>query len=324
MPQKTLREYRNMVRREAWKRFVRERSVLDVALTLLIGLLVAAGTSVFWRKPESWIDFLANDAMITAILFVIFSAVIYGFIYVYGYLKIQPSIIYNSQENIISERDNSIKLLQQELNLEPVEVNLDIYEWGFIDDTTNPESEMVCVVVKNLSGDDIRCYCALTMFFRLNMNDKSTEQLLGGAVRNGSLISWSGGGLNEDDEVLIKDGHDRIVNVAQGIGQSLIFKMQNLDFAQQKNGIYVFDIEVGGHNVKGKKFVPHKESFYIEYEKAYKTFAGGSEKPYSTSDTIDNINSTSVIKDYRQIGENSHRKLKIVKRNKDDDINSIP
>jgi hypothetical protein len=115
--------------------------------------------------------------------------------------------------------------------------------------------------------------------------------LFGEAIRNGSLISWSGGGVNDDQEVLIKAGHERILNIAQGISGSLVFKMQNLDFTQHQNGTYAFDVEIGGH-VAGKKIVNKTECFYIEYEKLYKNYAGGEEKSFSDSDLI---NQTSVI-----------------------------
>lgn len=219
--------------------------------------------------------------------------------------------LYDSQKQKEAELTDSVIRLTDELNKEPVDVDLDIYEYAFYESEVSTLNKMVCVVVKNNSDDDIRCYTALRLLIRIN-SDKSSDNLIGEAIRNGSLISWSGGGVDENQEVLIKSGQERIVNVAQGTEGSLVFKMQNLDFAQYQNGIYAFDIEVGGHMGK-KKITKRTECFYIEYEKMHKTFAGGDEKPYSSTDI--SINSTSVVKGYHQYGPASYRKLEIKKRN---------
>jgi len=227
--------------------------------------------------------------------------------------------IHNKQGVVILENKKKIEKLQQELKKELVDVELDIYEWGFYEPNVTPLSEMVCVVVKNLGNEDIRCYGALTLLIRVN-SDHSTNNLLGEAIRNGSLISWSGGGVNDEQEVLIKAGHERILNIANGIDGNLIFKLQNLNFTQNQNGTYAFDVEIGGH-VAGKKIVNKTECFYIDYDKQYKTYSGGEERPFSDSDEVNKI---SDITGYDQFGPASFRKLDIRKRNcKDDEQKTI-
>ena len=219
--------------------------------------------------------------------------------------------LYDSQKQTEIELTDSINRLNNELNREPIDVNLDIYEYAFYENEINTVNKMVCVVVKNNSDEDIRCFAALRFLIRINSDD-SRDNLTGEAIRNGSLVSWSGGGVDENQEVLIKAGQERIVNIAQGTAGSLIFKMQNLDFAQSQNGIYAFDVEIGGR-IRGKKITKRTECFYIEFEKMHKTFAGGDEKPYSSTDI--SINSTSVVTGYHQYGPASYRKLDIKKIN---------
>ena len=82
-----------------------------------------------------------------------------------------------------------------------------------------------------------------------------------------------------------------------------------------------FNIEIGGH-VSGKRIAPKTETFYIEFEKIFKTFAGGEEKPYGSTDFT---NKTSVVTGYHQYDRNLYRKLEIKKLSiaKENSANSI-
>lgn len=219
--------------------------------------------------------------------------------------------LYDSQKQKEIELTDSIIRLNNELNREPIDVDLDIYEYAFYENEIDTVNKMVCVVVKNNGDEDIRCYAALRFLIRIN-SDNGSDNLIGDAIRNGSLISWSGGGADENQEVLIKAGKERIVNIAQGTEGGLVFKMQSLDFAQYQNGIYAFDVEIGGR-IGRKRISKRKECFYIEFEKMHKTFAGGDDKPYSSTDI--SVDSTSVVTGYHQYGPASYRKLDIKKRN---------
>jgi hypothetical protein len=253
-------------------------------------------------------DFIGSLAVeVGKIIFVI--ACVFTILFI-TYIRASNKL-YDSQKEKEKELTDSIIKLTNELNKEPIDVDLDVYEHAFYENEINTVNKMVCVVVQNNSDEDIRCYTALRFLIRIN-SDNSSDNLIGEAIRNGSLISWSGGGVDENQEVLIKAGQERIVNIAQGTEGRLVFKMQNLDFAQYQNGIYALDVEIGGH-IGGKKMKKRTECFHIEYEKMHKTFAGGDEKPYSSTDV--SVNSTSVVKGYHQYGPASYRKLEIKKRN---------
>ena len=106
---------------------------------------------------------------------------------------------------------------------------------------------------------------------------------------------------------LIKDGKDRILNIAEGVNKDLIFRLLKLNFPQNSNGIYVFGIEVGGH-ILGKRIKPRTTYFHIIFEKLYNTFAGGAEKSYGDSDFAYDTSLTDGFDEYTQ---GSFRKLEI-------------
>ncbi len=86
----------------------------------------------------------------------------------------------------------------------------------------------------------------------------------------------------------------------------MIFKLQKLDYPQSDNGTYVFEIEIGG-KIFDKPIEPHREKFYIAFEKRDKTFLDGEEKPYGSTDNV----STSVVDGFVEYIKDSYRKLNI-------------
>lgn len=213
----------------------------------------------------------------------------------------------NVQERKQREIENlqkEINRLADELNREPVEVPLDIYEHSFDDNSTEFSSRVTGVVVKNLGNEDIRCNSALTFLMRMN-EDGSTNNLYGEAICNGTSISWSGDGIDDNEEVLIKADRERIMNIAYGTNNILEFKLQNLDYSQYENGIYAFDIEVSGY-MNGKKISKQKKCFYIEFRMKYIDVNTG----------ISKKGQLSLEKDgFYQIGFNAYRKLEIHEMN---------
>src|SRR6266542_703158 len=108
-----------------------------------------------------------------------------------------------------------------------------------------------------------------------------------------------GGSVNEP-------GKHEILKIAEGINRDLIFKLQKLDYPQSDNGTYVFEIEIGG-KIFDKPIEPHREKFYIAFEKRDKTFLDGEEKPYGSTDNV----STSVVDGFVEYIKDSYRKLNI-------------
>jgi len=155
MAQKTEMEYRKMVRYQAWERFKQERSIKDVGITLFISLLVGFAVAVFWEVPTTWLAIFRNDAVMTAILFVIFTPVVYAFIYIFFFLRREPIIIYNEQENNKEKFQESIKDLQNEiieLKKRPTSVKMDIKR---LVDPHIPPHERVGINIQNNEHEDI-------------------------------------------------------------------------------------------------------------------------------------------------------------------------
>jgi len=103
MGQKTFSQYRKLVRENACRRFIKERAILDVAITVFIGLLVGAVVAYLIEKPKSLAEIGWSEPMIAAIVTFVFTVVVYTAIYIFIYLRREPLLIYNNQETVISE-----------------------------------------------------------------------------------------------------------------------------------------------------------------------------------------------------------------------------
>ncbi len=225
------------------------------------------------------------------------------------------------KKQYLQTKEGIIEAYKEKYETEPVKVNFKLTVSERYDSKSTVSSfgpfpnglvtgtKIVGIKVSIPSGNDIECYATINSLKRYNAN--GIHDLINDVTQNGPLLSWSGGGANDSGEVLIKEGKDRIINVAEGINRDLIFRMQNLAFKQDENGIYIFEIEIGGH-LAGKKIESKKDFFYIDFEKLDKVFTGGTEKPYGSTDI--NPHSTSVINsNYDQYNHGSYRKLLIKK-----------
>ncbi len=305
MEKVTYSQYQKVIRRKAWERFKKEHPPFDLIVPLGIGLIFAV--------IESFLIAGRIEPVRTASATVAITVAIYCILYIW-YFSREHVFLYNSNNEVINS-------YIEKYETKPIEVDIDLDEWEYVESVslgvtsippipsapTHRIISMVGIRVTNKENSDLtNVYGCLNSLDLLSYNG-SHFILHEEATRNGSLLSWSGG--SDDGEISIKPGKHEILKIAEGRDRDLVFMLQKLEYSQTVNGTYRFEIEIGG-KIFDKPIEPHKQKFYISFDKLDKTFLGGEAKPYGSTDS----NSTSVVKEgFIEYSKDSYRKLQIRK-----------
>lgn len=210
------------------------------------------------------------------------------FVFMHTYVK--------ASGNLNEEKNKTIKLLSDGLYQEPVIVKIDIEAV----DTSLPEQNQFANI-KVTSRENKRFneffarleYAILLTENNASMNVPITEQL----THSGSFISWSGG-----DEHLIEEmvkGNPVYLNVAEIVGQDLVFRMKKANIIHNTNRTFKLGIVFGG-TWDNREMQEIKKCYYMEYAKFF-------EFPSASASNVDG--SRMVINDignYKRVLDKKH------------------
>lgn len=128
-------------------------------------------------------------------------------------------------------------------------------------------SSFARISVQNIGSTTISgCYGRIHKIVHLQPVYKLEEDITDFINENGSFISWSGGS-HEGEKEIVKDD-TKYLNIAELVGPTVIFRLQNNNPKFYVNNEFIIDIHIGGKR-NGEEVKTIKETYYLEFQGAY-------------------------------------------------------